>query len=407
MGVGLLRAYPQLDYVVSGYGEEPLLLLARGARPSEKLLKSYRTPQLDQLPLVDYSAFLDQFAEFGEAKLWLCFESSRGCWWGMKNHCTFCGLNGAEMKFFEKSSERVVDEVRTLWQRHKRDLFATDTIMPRKHLAKVLPELATQTEKPGLFYEVKVNMSAADLALLGRANVKAVQPGIESLSTHLLSLMKKGVTTIQNLALLKYCREQGIAVGWNQLCGIPGETLADYHEQIALMAKIPQLPPPETVNPVRLDRYSPYFKAYVAYGWQRIEPLAEYRGLHPQLSESELLEIAYHFNGVGGVTTDAYLEPLSAAVDTWNQRFRNGEGFFVHPENGLVRNEAVGATSLKGGAVLERVLECTHEINLLPRVVEHAGCKVEALQSLVEQGLLFIEAGKVVNLAVRVGMKGL
>ena len=27
------------------------------------------------------------------------FESARGCWWGAKHHCTFCGLNGSTMRF--------------------------------------------------------------------------------------------------------------------------------------------------------------------------------------------------------------------------------------------------------------------------------------------------------------------
>lgn len=404
MGQRLLAAYPHIDYVVSGYGEEPLVALARGARPAERMLKSYSPPELDRMPLVDYTEFLAEFERFGGAKVWLSFESSRGCWWGMKNHCTFCGLNGAEMTFFEKSSARVVSEIRTLWERHGRDLFATDTIMPRKHLRQVLPELAADERGPGLFYEVKVNMSAEDLAMLRRAKVKAVQPGIESLSTRLLKLMKKGVTAIQNLALLKYCREQQIAVGWNQLCAIPGETADDYEAQIALMRLIPQLPPPEGVNPIRIDRYSPYFQRYADFGWQSIQPLAEYQSLHPQLSPEELSELAYHFKGVGGVGPDAYLSRLAQAVEEWNRRFNAGEGLYLHPVNGLVRNEAQGATRLRGGPVIERIIEVTHEPRKVVEVTKYAGCSIATLESLARQGILFIEAGRVLNLAVRVGL---
>ena len=36
----------------------------------------------------------------------LSAESSRGCWWGAKSHCTFCGLNGGTMAFRAKSAER-------------------------------------------------------------------------------------------------------------------------------------------------------------------------------------------------------------------------------------------------------------------------------------------------------------
>ena len=78
----------------------------------------------------------------------LSFESSRGCWWGEKHHCTFCGLNRLEMAFNQKSSPRVVAEVRTLWERFHLKLFATDTILSRTHLRDVMPELASYEDKP-------------------------------------------------------------------------------------------------------------------------------------------------------------------------------------------------------------------------------------------------------------------
>src|ERR1041385_1751721 len=102
----------------------------------------------------------------------------------------------------------------------------------------------------------------AFLIALKNANAVTLQPGIESLSTRLLQLMHKGTTAIQNLALLKWSREQGISLAWNQLCGIPGESQSDYDDQIALIEQIPHFNPPDGPNPVRLDRYSPYFAKY-------------------------------------------------------------------------------------------------------------------------------------------------
>src|SRR5690606_24459125 len=136
---------------------------------------------------------------------------------------------------------------------------------------------------------------------------------------------------------------------------------------------------------------SPYFKAYADFGWKNLEPLAEYRSLHPQLNEEELSQLAYHFNGVGGVSPEAYIERLTQAVEQWNRRFNAGEGLYLHPENGLVRNEARGATRLSGGDLLNRILECTHEITKLAEVSAHARCNVATLQSLAAQGVLYIE----------------
>jgi radical SAM superfamily enzyme YgiQ (UPF0313 family) len=42
----------------------------------------------------------------------LLFEASRGCWWGAKHHCTFCGLNGLSMTFRSKSADRAYSEIK-------------------------------------------------------------------------------------------------------------------------------------------------------------------------------------------------------------------------------------------------------------------------------------------------------
>jgi len=51
--------------------------------------------------------------------LWLPYEGSRGCWWGEKHHCTFCGINGQGMEFRARSADRVIADLRTLVQRHR------------------------------------------------------------------------------------------------------------------------------------------------------------------------------------------------------------------------------------------------------------------------------------------------
>jgi len=47
-----------------------------------------------------------------------------------------------------------------------------------------------------LFYEVKVNLRYDQLAMLRAGGVRAIQPGIESLSNQVLRLMKKGCTSL-------------------------------------------------------------------------------------------------------------------------------------------------------------------------------------------------------------------
>jgi ribosomal peptide maturation radical SAM protein 1 len=402
MGERILEGYPHVDFVVAGDGDYPLLSLGHGKNLPGRLFRSQETVDLETMPPPDYDQYLREAGEIDQKfDLQLAFESSRGCWWGQKHQCTFCGLNGEKMAYQGKSSERVLGDIRTLWKRYKHKLFATDTILSLDHLRRVMPQLAADEDRPKIFYEVKSNMSEADVVALGRAGLWAMQPGIESLSTRLLGLLDKGVTAIQNLALLKWCRERGIRATWNLLYEIPGEQALDYVAQIALFAKIPHFQPPKRLNPIRIDRFSPYFKDFGAYGWSAIEPAAEYRAMHPQLGEAALRDIAYHFDGIGGVSSEEYFADLDSSFQDWHRRFKAFEGLFLDPKRGLVRNAGGKNVCYTMTDQLERVLDQTHEIAPIARVLEKSGCDRAFLAELLRNGIIYIEDDKILNLAVR------
>jgi radical SAM superfamily enzyme YgiQ (UPF0313 family) len=68
-------------------------------------------------------------------QVWIPFESARGCWWGAKHHCTFCGLNGSAMRFRAKSPQRVLSELADLARRHHSFRFeAVDNILEPRYL---------------------------------------------------------------------------------------------------------------------------------------------------------------------------------------------------------------------------------------------------------------------------------
>jgi ribosomal peptide maturation radical SAM protein 1 len=75
---------------------------------------------MDSLPVPDYSDYFEQFRASRYDRDWeasVFLETSRGCWWGERMHCTFCGLNGATMAFRSKSAARALKEVTTLTSR--------------------------------------------------------------------------------------------------------------------------------------------------------------------------------------------------------------------------------------------------------------------------------------------------
>ena len=316
MGEALHRRFGFVDVVVNGEGDEtfPALVnaIAAGDDPSEIPGLVVRGPagqtrstgppavirELDRLPLPHYDDYLAQLDASSGARgvlPTLLLETSRGCWWGAKHHCTFCGLNGATMQFRSKSPGRVMDEVDVLVAHHPGTVAVVDNILDMRYFATVLPELARRGAPLDLFYEVKANLTRSQVRLLARAGIRHIQPGIESLSDSVLKLMRKGTTALQNVQLLKWCAEYGVLPEWNFLYGFPGEDPGQYVEMAGLIDAIRHLTPPSGHGPVRLDRFSPYHQDPQALGMTAVRPARPYRYLY-DTDHDELMRIAYYFD---------------------------------------------------------------------------------------------------------------
>lgn len=245
---------------------------------------------LDDLPVPDYG---DYFREHAAVRARggrlldrqdVAFESSRGCWWGEKRHCTFCGLNNEGMAYRMKAPERVVAELTTLATRHGvLDLEAADNILPYTAYRTLLPRLAALEIDFRLMYEIKANIGRDDAAALAGAGIRWVQPGVESFADHVLQLMRKGSTGAQNIQLLKWLQEFGITPYYNILVGFPGETDEDFEQLIALIPSLMHLTPPvrTTSIMVSVHRFAPFFNEPERWGIENVRPAWYYRHLIP------------------------------------------------------------------------------------------------------------------------------
>jgi ribosomal peptide maturation radical SAM protein 1 len=268
MGPEWVRSVDCVDLAVVGEADTalPRLLdsLVSGAGPSgvpgvvhrvgERVVVNPPAPPLrrmDDLPLPDYSEYferaerLDLLPVAGPSRVRIPFESARGCWWGAKHHCTFCGLNGSTMQFRAKSPQRVATELVEQARRYRSfRLHGVDNILDMSYLTELFPALAEAGITYEIFYEVKANLTRAQIRTLAQGGVTHIQPGIESLSSPVLRLMRKGVRAAQNVNLMRWATYHGIAVGWNVIWGFPGETEHDYTEQAAVFPHLVHLPPP-------------------------------------------------------------------------------------------------------------------------------------------------------------------
>jgi len=266
----LIRRPVLLQWTRSGCGKGARLTgQVISGRPLSTFIRS-PSKGWDSLP---YPEFGDYFQRLAHSPLstqidpLLLFESARGCWWGAKTQCTFCGLNGGSIVFRSKSALRVIEELRYLRRTHGvRRACATDNILDFRYFRSMLPLLKEAEIDLELEYELKTNLSRPQVELLRAAGVRAAQLGIESLSTPVLRLMRKGVTASQNIQTLKWLTAAGMEVKWNFLHGFPGEDPGAYADLPDLIAKLVHLTPPQADGRVRIDRFSPYFESPEAFG---------------------------------------------------------------------------------------------------------------------------------------------
>ena len=360
MGVETLQAFPWIDCVVSGEADTivgPLcrLLLERGADidpgsvPMGAITRAHLRPQfmaasqgckwpprsvvrnLDGLPTPNYDHYFESLRTSTLSNLirpGLLAESSRGCWWGEKSHCTFCGLNGSGMSYRSKSPRRVLDELSELSDRYGfRNIQFVDNILDMTHIRTVLAQLAAGDGRYSLFYETKANLKRDQVELLAQAGVKWIQPGIEGLDDRVLALIGKGNSALMNLQLLKWAGEFGIQASWNMLCGFPGEADTWYAEMAKWLPSIFHLQPPSGLIRVRYDRFSPYQMRPEEYGIT-LAPSRAYSYVYP-LGTDSLMRLAYSFEDSGrpghihrSIQEQPGQRALYNVVQQWNDAWR-------------------------------------------------------------------------------------
>ena len=337
MGLAAHRMFPFVDYVCSGEADVsfprlvdalskggdpraiPGVIAREGGQSVALSLSPEKVADLDDLPMPDYGDFFEQLAVMGDSDAGILMESSRGCWWGEKHHCTFCGLNGTTMAYRSKSANRVLAEIETQVARYQRNnIEMVDNILDMHYFNDLLPQLRSRGLRLDLFYETKANLTKKQVRELYESGVNTIQPGIESLSNAVLSIMRKGTTAMQNIQLLKWCKEIGIKVFWVLLYGFPGEDPADYRRMAVLIDQLTHLEPPQVMQAIRLDRFSPNFVSAKDLGFCNVRLDRSYRLIYDE-DETNLSDLAYYFecDYVDGRQPLDYVAETKQAVRRW------------------------------------------------------------------------------------------
>ncbi|MDF2754943.1 MAG: putative Radical protein [Nitrospira sp.] len=358
MGLEYFRAFPFIDYVVVGEGEVAFPALVRqvlstrsdGVPPAVAFRQDGAIRLAPNTALFtdfartgppDYDDYYRLLAELGATAQGLdrilLYEGSRGCWWGEKHHCTFCGLNAQSMKFRAKSPEQVASEMTYLSHRYDTARFRlVDNIIDMKYIDQLFGKFAADHCDLDVFIETKSNLHKQQIRTLAAGGVKCMQPGLESLSANQLKAMDKGVTPMQNIVCLKWSFYYRVTVSWNILLGFPGETNEDYLRQIDMIPSLLHLQPPEATGKFWLERFSPYYARPSEYGVRMTGPGSAYEYVY-DARQVDLKKIAYDFEyELDNWRVDPHVyQELVSTIERWQRLHATSDRPFLYYSKAL------------------------------------------------------------------------
>ena len=437
-GLTALHAFDAIDAVAVGDGEPQIGPLAR-ASVGDRALETipgvstrkapYATGQkrdvLDDYPDPDYT---DWFADLAVARARdrltirttvLPIESSRGCWWGQKHHCVFCGIDEETLRYRNKSPDRVLGMLENMRRRYGTEypLRFADYILPHSYTKTVLPALAEVEPPYNLQCEIKANQTEAGIALFARAGFTELQPGIESFSSEVLRLMDKGVTGMQNVYLLKLGYRYRVQINYNILYGIPGERPEWYRHMVAMLPRLFHFTPPVTRTETIVTRFAPMQADTARFGGVLSKPRHHrcYDVLFSRgfLADSgfSLDDYAYYFERYFAYDPAAapHYWTLLREIDRWKRMPRTREVALTWASDGdawhiVDRRGSRARRYVLRDAVAAVYAACDDEPTHVDLVRRRVGCSAEettrAIAELDRRGLIWCEGDLILGLAV-------
>ncbi len=430
----LIRSHPWLDAVCDGDGEATIVPLARA---SAGLLPLTRVPgivcrsesgepmstlapapvEMNSVPTPDYDDyFLDLRRIQEELKITISpvslpLENSRGCWWGQKSHCVFCGIRDEDLVYRSRDHEKVLESMHHLSNRYDMTSFRfSDYILPIKYYDTLLPALANMGRPYQLSSEMKANITAARFKILADAGFHEVQLGIESFSSRVLRTMAKGVNASQNVYSLMMGKRTGIRILYNILYGFPDEDLAEYQLMVSQLKNLIHLDPPVSTVPVQITRFAPMQADPKRFGLTPAVPAPSYALI---LSEGyrtktgfDMADFCYYFERTyeNAPKLEQVYEQINDLAQVWKKaimasprwlyREMDGDRTLIHDNR---RGEEMCFELEPSLQLLLDQCETPVHRNVLRE--SELGVDVdETINVLLEMGLVFVDEERVVSL---------
>lgn len=429
IGKSLLQNFQQIDYVVSGEGEDGLLKLCQSIEAAESVpslpsnvfsredLHSHSCSRgisdLNTLPVPDYRPYFEEMRQnFPQNNFIpvLPLEFSRGCWW---NKCKFCNLNLQWHGYRKKSAETMLKETKLQADRYQcLDFCFTDNALPPKETESFFTQLAQEQTDYDFFAEVRVITTPDTMSLYRQGGLTTVQVGIEALSSSLLKKMAKGTRCIENIAAMRQSAEAGIQLEGNLICEFPGSSDEEVTETLYNLDFVLPFPPLFSAA-FFLGHGSPVSEHPELFGISAITQHKKNKKLFPA---GELRNLTMLIKGYRGDRTrqQTLWKPVYKKIGQWqdfHNRRENSQAALSYRDGGnflLIRQEQINGPPLR-----HRLQGTSRKIYLFCRRIRsrdeieaqfptiNNSALLQFLADLVTKRILFTEGDLFLALAIK------
>jgi radical SAM superfamily enzyme YgiQ (UPF0313 family) len=267
---------PELDAIVFGEGEAPMLEIARRLAqggswkesPSLIFKDGTRTAQAEPIADLDSIGFPAEHFEalfFDDINQLSYLSTSRGC----PSKCTFCNTPefwGNRVRY--RSPDSVMREIKALWGGYglsyfnfRDDTFTTD----KPRVMSLCEKIKTSGIYPLWSCQSRANLLDEErLVAMVRAGCDFIQIGVEHGSERMLKTLSKGIGLEQMHNALSTVRKVGMGLGIYLITGIPDETLDDVAQSEKLIER--HLPHDVQISPLAVYPGTRLYSDLVAKG---------------------------------------------------------------------------------------------------------------------------------------------
>lgn len=251
-----LKAFPELDIIVLGEGEETIVELSSAAgsgtdwekvsgiafRKGDKIVNTgCREPIADINLLPVPARHLLPLGRYRALGMAISMTTSRGC----PFNCIFCvGRKMVGSKVRYRDPIAVVDEIEYLNTLGFSQINIADDLFTAspKHCIAVCEEIMRRGLQVKWTSFARVDtVSREVLARMLEAGCHTVSFGVESGNAEILKTIRKGITTAQVIDAVAMCNAVGMAPHASFILGLPGETPETLKETIDFGEKLKSL----------------------------------------------------------------------------------------------------------------------------------------------------------------------